>query len=185
MPSEDESDSVTEILSISEVPDGPQTAGQRPTPTPVVEVDIQPLTEPVTKPQIIADPDVAMHTPQPSATPTTQRDPRVLAADTRTAHHRLTTQRQPVRAAPSALRAYILWHDNRELDSAGVAALLRDPPLQTNTVVTYILQAIQTEGLPYDRDRLQEVLGHLHATAAQEGRYRGLLEACGADGLDR
>lgn len=46
------------------------------------------------------------------------------------------------------LRAYHLWHANRDLGAGDVAALLRSPPLKTATVVDYIFNAVQLEKLP-------------------------------------
>lgn len=54
------------------------------------------------------------------------------------------------------LRAYRLWHSNKELTTADVAALLRNPPLKTTTVATYISNAVKLERLPVDDSRYSE-----------------------------
>lgn len=84
-------------------------------------------------------------------------------------------------ATPAALRAYYLWHTNDGLRPEPIAGLLRDPPLKVNTVVSYILDAITSERLPYDKARLGgEILPLLDAKLVG-GRYRYLARACAAD----
>jgi exonuclease 3'-5' domain-containing protein 2 len=57
------------------------------------------------------------------------------------------------------LRAYHLWHTNRDLETGEVAALLRSPPLKTRTVVNYIFNAVKMEKLPVNDTRYsQEIL---------------------------
>ena len=46
------------------------------------------------------------------------------------------------------MRAYHLWHTNKDLGTGDVAALLRSPPLKTTTVVDYIFNAVKLENLP-------------------------------------
>ncbi|KAK9799306.1 putative Ribonuclease H-like domain-containing protein [Seiridium cardinale] len=46
------------------------------------------------------------------------------------------------------LRAYHLWHTNKNLRPEDVAALLRTPPLRPSTVVNYIADAVKLERLP-------------------------------------
>lgn len=58
------------------------------------------------------------------------------------------------RASPSQLRAYSLWY-HQQLSTSAAAAILRDPPLKTTTVATYVLQAVHCEALPFDEGRLQ------------------------------
>src|SRR2546430_11853938 len=48
-----------------------------------------------------------------------------------------------------------------------IAKMLRDPPLQTTTVVNYILESIRLEKLPYDKKRVADVLKHLPPSLAQ------------------
>lgn len=81
-------------------------------------------------------------------------------------------------AAAAALRAYYIWHANEDLTPEAITRLLRDPPLKVNTVVSYILQAIVTEKLPYGRARLKaEVMAFLHPDAVNR-RYRSLAKDC-------
>lgn len=102
-------------------------------------------------------------------------DARITAADLRVKEHHATTARRAVK--PSALRAYYVWHDN-DLNPAGVASLLRTPPLQTNTIVSYILDAVVTEKLPYSKTRMSsEVLCLVHPSATK-GRYQKLAADC-------
>ena len=57
----------------------------------------------------------------------------------------------------ASLRAWHLWHEQgRSINE--VAGLLRDPPLASRTVASYVLQAIDTEGLPFDVQRTKEAL---------------------------
>lgn len=58
---------------------------------------------------------------------------------------------------PRELRAWHLWHEQGH-SMEEVAALLKDPPLVTTTVASYIMQSIKAENLPYDEDRVKEVL---------------------------
>jgi hypothetical protein len=84
-------------------------------------------------------------------------------------------------AAPSALRSYFIWTDNDDMDPASIAKLLRNPPLQTNTVICYILDSILIEKLPYPKARLKtEVLSQLHAKLAS-GKYQRIVQACADD----
>ena len=55
------------------------------------------------------------------------------------------------------LRAYFLWH---YLDKTvtEAAIILRDPPLQKTTVANYILEALRIERLPYQVDKVADVL---------------------------
>ncbi|KAF1984639.1 ribonuclease H-like protein, partial [Aulographum hederae CBS 113979] len=69
----------------------------------------------------------------------------------------LPSPRKP-RAPLSNLRAYAIWHLHPALSLEDVAATLRDPPLKTATVATYIMEAVKSESLPVDEKRLKEVL---------------------------
>ncbi|KAF9881145.1 3' -5' exonuclease helicase [Colletotrichum karsti] len=105
-----------------------------------------------------------------------QRDPRVLAADEELATYRTTTK--SLRASGPAIRSYFVWRDNDDLDPEAISKILRQPPLQTMTVVTYILEAIRLEGLPFDKKRLrEECLSRLPAEVLQgKGRYKTLMQ---------
>lgn len=58
---------------------------------------------------------------------------------------------------PRELCAWHLWHEQGH-SMEEVAALLKDPPLVMTTVASYILQSIKAENLPYDENRVKEVL---------------------------
>ncbi|KAL1894688.1 hypothetical protein Sste5346_005660 [Sporothrix stenoceras] len=119
-------------------------------------------------------------TPKSQATPAKAKDPRIVAAEEWLARFKATAvgNGRTVRAKPASLRAYHLWHSNDDLDPVTLAALLRDPPLQTNTVVTYILEAVQLESLPYLKTRLRdEVLDKVPREFSR--KYSGLMRATG------
>jgi len=87
-------------------------------------------------------------------------DDRIVAAETWVKQY--CAERTKLNARPAQLRAYYIWREDKSLDPQAVAKLLRDPPLQTSTVVSYILMAIKLEGLAYDKDRLRnEVLSRV------------------------
>lgn len=114
---------------------------------------------------------------QATSSPSTPKaqDSRVAAAESWMAEY--CASKATVVAPARAIRAYRIWYENKTLDPEGVAKLLRDPPLKTNTVVNYILEAIRLEKLPFENSRLRdEILGSLPKEAL-EGRYRGLMEA--------
>jgi hypothetical protein len=103
------------------------------------------------------------------------RDPRIIAAESQTAQYR--NKVHVLRAPTSSLRTYFLWYNNEGLTPESIAALLRTPPLKTNTVVSYILEVIIAEKLPYQKTRLRnEVLAHLAPQALSGVRYRALAE---------
>lgn len=104
------------------------------------------------------------------------KDPRLEAAELHLQTYR-SQKKLPLSAQPSALRAYYLWHSNSDLSPESAAKLLRDPPLQTNTVVSYILSSIVLEKLPYSKERLKaEVITCLAPTAFTSGRWKALID---------
>jgi hypothetical protein len=112
-------------------------------------------------------------------TQTATRDARIVAAEAKMAQLRASRARGRLLARPSALRTFYLWKENDDLAPADVARLLREPPLQTGTVIGYILDAIQAEKLAFSKERLRrEVLSLLHPTLAG-GKYRAVVERCG------
>ncbi|KAM0252001.1 hypothetical protein ACHAP5_001326 [Fusarium lateritium] len=136
------------------------------------------------------DPDVNITKPSVKATGTTTkpstkttlpgkqtkatRDIRIVAAEDDAKQYHKNTK--SARVAASTLRSYFLWYDNEDLTPESIAALLRTPPLKTNTVVSYILESIVAEKLPYSKARLRtEVLSHLAPEARSGTRYRGLV----------
>ncbi|KAI0381862.1 ribonuclease H-like protein [Hypomontagnella monticulosa] len=81
------------------------------------------------------------------------KDSRVEIAEDRVTCYRAAHPQ--ARATFVQLRAYYMWHD-QGLEPQTIAQLLRDPPLKTSTVVSYILWAIQLERLPVNGERLRE-----------------------------
>ncbi|RKK22206.1 hypothetical protein BFJ65_g4813 [Fusarium oxysporum f. sp. cepae] len=158
------------------------------------DVDESDATSESGESEVITDVEVRLETPetrptQSVATPTTKatppsennshdtRDPRILAAEKHAQQYRSTTRRQSTPPL-SSLRTYYMWYDNQDLTPEAVATLLRTPPLKTNTVVSYILDAIISEGLPFSKARLRtEVLVHLAPQSLVSARYRALVDA--------
>jgi hypothetical protein len=83
-------------------------------------------------------------------------------------------------AFPGSLRAYHIWHHNADLTPEAVAKLLRRPPLQTATVVNYILEAIRLEKLQYDPKRLGGEVLSFFPRGALPRRYKHLASSCKA-----
>src|SRR6266536_786012 len=115
------------------------------------------------------------------------KSPLLIEAEEKTTSHRAktSTSTRAHRATFANLRTYFLWSFNPELSLGEIAALLRDPPLQTRTVASYILEAIKLEELPYEHDRLRHVLrlwqGAGGAKGVMEFRYRGLEKDVGLE----
>jgi hypothetical protein len=80
------------------------------------------------------------------------------------------------KASRPSLRAYSLWHEQGK-DVSMAAELLRDPPLQNSTVASYILEAVKAEKLPYNAERLQDVL--LFLPDGVRSRYKTWLKLAG------
>lgn len=79
----------------------------------------------------------------------------------------------------SALRAYYIWHSNADLKPEDIAKMLREPPLQTNTVVGYILSSVTAEALPYEKARVRdELLAALAPEALKSTKYQALMKEC-------
>ena len=60
------------------------------------------------------------------------------------------------RVAPQALRAYSLWHQ-QGLSVPEVATILRQPPIQDRTVITYVCDAISIGNLNFEPARIIEL----------------------------
>ena len=116
--------------------------------------------------------------PSPARTKITDdRDGRVLAAEHKMREYR--SKNPAVGTAPSALRAYFIWHTNEDLNPEAIAKLLRDPPLQTHTVSSYIMNAVVWDNLPYDKTRMmKELLAGLHPNVILSQRYSKLMKEC-------
>ncbi|KAL1793341.1 hypothetical protein ACET3X_008323 [Alternaria dauci] len=79
-----------------------------------------------------------------------------------------------IRATVTHLRAYHMWH-YQKLAVDRMTQILRDPPLSSNTVGNYILQAVTLEGLEYETESLRGVLSMM-PSGMQKGRWRALAE---------
>ncbi|KAG9196355.1 hypothetical protein G6011_01476 [Alternaria panax] len=77
-----------------------------------------------------------------------------------------------IRATVTHLRAYHMWY-HQKLPVEKMTHVLRDPPLSSNTVANYILQAVTLERLEYERDSLKDVLLAL-PSGMRQGRWRAL-----------
>ncbi len=80
------------------------------------------------------------------------------------------------RAMGYQLRAYALWHEQQH-DIATVASFLRDPPLKLGTVVSYVLEALRRERLPFDATRLVEMVNRLPQPV--HNIYASFFKSCG------
>lgn len=113
-------------------------------------------------------------TTKPPAAPK-QQDSRVAAADSWVAEY--CASKTTVVAPTRTIRAYHIWHENSTLDPEGVAKLLREPPLKTNTVVGYILEAIRCEKLPFEKLRLRDEILNFLPKEVLQGKYKRLAQA--------
>lgn len=112
----------------------------------------------------------------PTPAPTAPKDPRLETAELRAAEYK-ESQEGKVKAGPAALKAYFVWDANEGLDCEGIASLLRDPPLQTTTVASYIMSCVKYENLPYDRSRLKTEVAACLPTDVLRRRYFALWRA--------
>jgi len=135
-----------------------------------VEIDeLQPVTRATSAPPRTA-----------SASAAKPKDSRIVAAEAWLLQYR-TSNPKP-RAAGAALRAYHIWTRNDDLGPVAIAALLREPPLQINTVVGYILEAIKQEKLPYPKARLRDEVLALLPREVLDLRHKTLARACAGVG---
>jgi hypothetical protein len=79
-----------------------------------------------------------------------------------------------IRATVTHLRAYHMWY-YQKLSIDRMTQILRDPPLSSNTVASYILQAITLERLEYEKESLRDVL-MVMPSGVRKGRWRALAE---------
>lgn len=114
------------------------------------------------------------------ASATKQQDSRVAAADSWVAEY--CANKKKVVAPTRTIRAYHIWHKNSTLDPEAVAKLLREPPLKTNTVVGYILEAIRCEKLPFEKPRLRDEILNFLPKEALQGKYKRLAQAVEEEG---
>ncbi|KAH6866734.1 hypothetical protein BKA58DRAFT_388527 [Alternaria rosae] len=82
-----------------------------------------------------------------------------------------------IRATVTHLRTYHMWH-YQKLSVERMVAILRDPPLSSNTIANYILHAVTLERLEYEEDSLRSVLLAL-PSGMRKGRWRQLAEKVG------
>ncbi|KAK4981801.1 hypothetical protein LTR66_009702 [Elasticomyces elasticus] len=106
--------------------------------------------------------------------PKISKAPEMLEAETWVAEwqSRLPSS-HTIKATPANLKAYALWHV-QTFSLEDVARLMRDPPLQSTTVASYVLQAVKLEDLSFDPERMREVLNVVPASVHH--RYRGILD---------
>ncbi|GAB7332869.1 hypothetical protein MBLNU13_g04587t1 [Cladosporium sp. NU13] len=76
-----------------------------------------------------------------------------------------------VRVSQPQLRAYHLWH-HQGFDLKEIPALLRKEPLALSTVVSYIAEVLQKEGLEFDVEKVRELRARLPTSV--RGRYARL-----------
>ncbi len=79
------------------------------------------------------------------------------------------------------LRTYFLWANNPSLKLEEIGSMLRSPPISTRNVAIMILEAVRTEKLPYEKERLRDVLAKWRTWGARyvvSSRYKRLEEAC-------
>jgi hypothetical protein len=124
---------------------------------PVVEVSPPPAPIPAKRPQ--------------------PKDSRIIAAEKKVQERR-AAKSQIFKVTTSALRTYFLWHDNEDLPPESIAKLLRTPPLQTNTVVSYIMDAVVVDHMPFSKSRLRSEVLVLLAPDAMRRRpkYQALID---------
>jgi len=120
---------------------------------------------------------VPAKSPSKALTALIAKDPRVAEA------HRWAekSSKATSRARAYQLRAYYLWHKYEELQPGQLAALLRDPPLNTSTVCSYIMESIDLHGLPFDLRRLKEEV----MPSVSYGRYGKYQDLSALDGETR
>lgn len=92
--------------------------------------------------------------PTPAKFPSSPKDPRIEAAEAWLMGYK-ESRGGKIKAPPAALRAYHIWHTNKDLDCASLAKILRDPPLQISSVAGYIMSSVHLEKLPYDKIRMK------------------------------
>lgn len=112
---------------------------------------------------------VSSSAPQATSTP----DFRVLAAEACLAAYQQSKEANGIKlnAAPAALTAYFIWQADTNLNFGDVASLLRDPPLKTSTVASYIVSSVEAEYLPFDENRLTTEIAAVVASDVMGKRY--------------
>lgn len=90
----------------------------------------------------------------PAKIPPPPKDPRVEAAEEWVKGYRDDCGGK-IKAPPAALKAYHIWHSNEDVDCVSLAKMLREPPLQSSSVASYIMSSVHLEKLPYDKARMK------------------------------
>lgn len=151
----------------------PEEAAEKPTSDEAEDPRGEPLPAPSIEEMAREFLDIAIEdgdARKPSATAT--KPPEVLTADAWVAEYRTSRPADArTKATAAFLRAYSLWH-HQEVEVGDAARLLRDPPLQVSTVCCYILEAVRIDKLPFEVERLRQVLRQVEGTGG--GRYAGL-----------
>ncbi|PSR90795.1 hypothetical protein BD289DRAFT_206175 [Coniella lustricola] len=108
-----------------------------------------------------------------SSESTTSKDFRVMAAEACLTAYQTTKEANggKMSAGPAAMRAYFIWQADPSLTFSDVAGLLRDPPLKTSTVASYIVSSVEAEVLPYDENRLTAEISDCVASQVMGKRY--------------
>ncbi|KAH0495234.1 hypothetical protein TgHK011_008799 [Trichoderma gracile] len=110
--------------------------------------------------------------------PEDTRDARIIKAEAQMIEYR-SSKGNKLETTAARLRAYYIWHQNEDLCPADIAALLRDPPLLTTTVVGYVIDAIQAENLPYPAIRMhKEIVSLIDLTKPYMYKYSTLVREC-------
>lgn len=114
--------------------------------------------------------------PIPVEQPQKPKDSRIIAAEAKT--QELRVKAKHLRVPVTSMRTYYLWHDNEDLTPESIAKLLRTPPLQTNTIVSYIMDAIVVNDMPFSKPRLRNEVLVLLAPDAMRRRpkYQALID---------
>ncbi|KAI1138767.1 ribonuclease H-like protein [Hypoxylon sp. FL0543] len=133
------------------------------------EIDLETTTITTTKVTVTSKSRSPSSRPPPGP-----KDSRVEIADDRVACYRAA--HPECQAKASQLRAYYMWHE-QGLEPQIIARLLRDPPLKTNTVISYIVAAIQLEKLPMDAERLLLEAGDQLFEGMTGARWRAITKA--------
>lgn len=138
-------------------------------------------------PQNPTSPDLETTTPTAEPTPKAKRKPKEpketppppkVSPEAQTAEAWVTTwitslpQVHKIRATNRSLQAYSLWHI-QGFSVQEVAALLREQPLATSTVRSYILEAVQLESLAFDKARMRELIAAMPEVVLS--RYRRVV----------
>ncbi|KAK0665578.1 putative Werner syndrome ATP-dependent helicase [Cercophora samala] len=113
-----------------------------------------------------------------SSTPKKEKHPLVVEADLWVSQYYVSHpppegSNKTNTVMPADLRAYYLWNQNPDQSVKDICAWLRDPPVQEDTVLSYIFRAIKLGGVPYDKERMIRMLEAKQRTATPGRNFRG------------